>query len=114
MLNHLLENFPFSEKCELIVRQKFLLCDTSLIAVEKYQSPPYKITTKENVYMSTPLRFSKVTYEEIVKEVNNLDNKKSSAFSNIPFKRLKEALEFVTVTYLIFVTMKLFRLNRSR
>ena len=111
MLNHLLENFPFSEKCELIVRQKFLLCDTSLIAVEKYQSPPYKITTKENVYMSTPLRFSKVTYEEIVKEVNNLDNKKSSAFSNIPFKRLKEALEFVTVTYLIFVTMKLFRLN---
>ena len=33
MLNHLLENFPFSGKCELIVRQKFLLSDTSLIAV---------------------------------------------------------------------------------
>lgn len=36
---------------------------------------------------------SLITYEEIVKDVNNLDDKKHGTFSNIPSKRLKEASE---------------------
>ena len=62
----------------------------------------YKICT-----VSTLFTFSKVTYEEIVKEVEIIDDKKSGTFLLYPPKDWKNVSGFIIVaSYLIVETMK--------
>ena len=72
-------------------------------------------TEKLNVHISTPFKISEVTYEEIPKEVNNLDNKKPATISNIASERLKEASEICNKHLLHFwnneKTLNCFPLN---
>ena len=58
--------------------------------IKKHECHPSTINMKENIQISTPLKFVKVTCMEIEKEAKTYDNKKHGTFSNIPFKKLKE------------------------
>ena len=58
--------------------------------IKNNECHPIIIIIKENVHISTPFKFSEVTYEEIAKEANDLNNKKTGTFFCISSKTLKE------------------------
>ena len=45
--------------------------------------------------IATKFSFTEVTVEDMIKEINNLNVKKSGTFMNIPVKRLKEVVDVV-------------------
>ena len=73
-----------------INESRFILTDRASFtnsvenSIKNYESNLSTIITIGNVHIKTPFKFSEVTYEEIVKEVNDLNIKKPGTFSIIP------------------------------
>ena len=57
--------------------------------IKKYQIHPSIIIIKEKLHTS-PFSFKQISHEELEREINNLNVKKSSTFQNIPTKLLKD------------------------
>ena len=78
-----------------IVKDKQFLVETNdvfypvLKAIKKYSAHPsiLKITEKMN---NNVFSFQKVTYEEILNEINSLGTSKSTQSEDIPFKIVKD------------------------
>ena len=62
-------------------------------AIKKFGSHPSIIDIKRNVTLTSKFSFCEVDAAEMIKEINNLNAKKSSTFMNIPVKRLKEVVD---------------------
>ena len=73
-----------------INESRFILTDRASFtnsvekSIKKHECHLSTIITKGNAHIKTPFKFSEVTYEEIVKEVNDLNSKKPGTFSSIP------------------------------
>ena len=50
---------------------------------------------KRNVTIASKFSFAEVNMDDMIKEINNLNVKKSGTFMNIPVKRLKEVVDVV-------------------
>ena len=64
-------------------------------AVKKFGHHPSILNIKRNVEVLTKFAFTEVNVTDMIKEINNLDAKKSGTFMNIPVKILKEAVDIV-------------------
>ena len=84
-----------------ITENKALLTDVSNIsdpvarAVKKFENHPSILDIKKNVNLTSSFAFSEVGAAEILTEINDLNDKKSGTFMNIPAKRLKEVGDLV-------------------
>ena len=63
--------------------------DPVLKAVKKYSAHPSILRIKEKMNNNV-FSFRKVTYEEILNEINSLDTSKSTQSEDIPFKMIKD------------------------
>ena len=63
--------------------------DPVLKAIKKYSAHPSILRIKEKMNNNV-FSFRKVTYEEILNEINSLDTSKSTHSENIPFKITKD------------------------
>ena len=63
--------------------------DPVLKAIKKYSSNPSVLSIKEKMN-NNMFSFRKVTYEEILNEINSLDTSKSTQSEDIPFKVIKD------------------------
>ena len=63
--------------------------DPVLKAIKKYSAHPSILRVKEKMNNNV-LSFRKVTYEEILNEINSLDTSKSTQSEDIPFKIIKD------------------------
>ena len=59
-------------------------------AVKKFENHPSILDIKKNVSLNSSIAFSEVGAAEMLIKINDLDDKKSGTFMNIPVKRLKE------------------------
>ena len=64
-------------------------------AIKKFGHHPSIIDIKKNVDIVSKFSFTEVQVDDMRKEINNLNSKKSSTFMNIPVKRLKEVVDVV-------------------
>ena len=64
-------------------------------AVKKFENHPSILDIKKNVSLNSSFAFSEVGAAEMLTEINDLDDKKSGTFMNIPVKRLKEVGDVV-------------------
>ena len=64
-------------------------------AVKKFGHHPSILNIKRNVEVLTKFSFSEVNVTDMIREINNLDAKKSGTFMNIPVKISKEAVDIV-------------------
>ena len=64
-------------------------------AVKKFQHHPSIIDIKKHVQVVEKFSFWGVDVTEMTSEINNLNEKKSGTFMNIPVKRLKEVVDIV-------------------
>ena len=64
-------------------------------AVKKFENHPSILDIKKNVNLTLSFAFSEVGAAEILTEINDLNDKKSGTFMNIPAKRLKEVGDLV-------------------
>ena len=71
------------------------LSDPVRRAIKKFSHHPSIIDIKKNVSITTRFSFVEVDVNEMMAEVNNLNEKKSGTFMNIPIKRLKEVVDIV-------------------
>ena len=65
------------------------------IAIKKFKHHPSIIDIKKNVEVVDKFSFWEVGVEEMAREINKLDGKKSGPFMDIPVKLLKEAVDIV-------------------
>ena len=63
--------------------------DPFLKAIKKYSAHPIIFSIKEKMNNNV-FSFRKVTYEEILNEINSLDTSKSTQSEDIPFKIIKD------------------------
>ena len=63
--------------------------DPVLKAIKKYSAHPSILSIKEKM-SNNVFSFRKVTYEEILNEINSLDTSKSTQSEDIPFKIIKD------------------------
>ena len=63
--------------------------DPVLKAIKKYSSHPSILSIKEKINNNV-FSFQKVTYEEILNEIKNLDTSKSTQSEDIPFKIIND------------------------
>ena len=63
--------------------------DPVLKAIKKYSAHPSILRVKEKMNNNV-FSFRKVTYEEILNEINSLDTSKSTQSEDIPFKVIKD------------------------
>ena len=63
--------------------------DPVLKAIKKYSSHPSILSIKEKINNNV-FSFQKVTYEEILNEIKNLDTSKSTQLEDIPFKIIND------------------------
>ena len=63
--------------------------DPVLKAIKKYSANPSVLSIKEKMN-NNMFSFRKVTYEEILNEINSLDTSKSTQSEDIPFKVIKD------------------------
>ena len=61
------------------------------IAIKKFENHPSIISIKETININELFKFSEITSENTLSEMNNLDNKKVRSYKNIPTKILKES-----------------------
>ena len=71
------------------------LSDPVDIALKKYECHPSILDIKEHVTLNSIFSFSEVNYEEMKKEVKNLNTKKSGTFMDISPKLLQETLYII-------------------
>ena len=64
-------------------------------AINKFGHHPSIIDIKKNVSIASKFSFIEVDVDDMVKEINKLNTKKSGTFMNIPVKRLKEVVDIV-------------------
>ena len=64
-------------------------------AIKKFGHHPSIIDIKKNIDIVSKFSFTEVKVDDMRKEINNLNSKKSSTFMNIPVKRLKEVVDVV-------------------
>ena len=67
--------------------------DPGLKAIKKYSVHPSILSIKEKMNNNV-FSFRKVTYEEILNEINSLDTSKSTQSEDIPFKIIKDNADF--------------------
>ena len=84
-----------------ITENKALLTDESAMAdpvskaIKKFENHPSIRDIKKNVAIESVFSFSEINIAEMLVEINDLDDKKSATFGNIPVKRLKEVSDIV-------------------
>ena len=63
--------------------------DPVKIAIQKLKNHPGITSIKENIVSLENFKFDKVSLDNILKNLNNLDRTKNRTFGEIPSKRLK-------------------------
>ena len=75
-------------------------------AIKKFAHHPSIIDIKKNVAIASKFAFTEVNLDDMTKEINNLNAKKSGTFMNIPVKRLRKLLILLHSHSQIFGSMK--------
>ena len=81
------------EENRALLDETYDISDPVQKAIKKFANHPSIIDIKKNVTLTSRFSFCRVDVAEMIKEINNLDAKKSGTFMNIPVKRLKDVVD---------------------